>query len=259
MKNTDFDFKRIAQGYKDRPFLHKQVIERFQRDVTDQMFENGLDVGCGAGLSCKALRQICYNITGADISSEMISVAREVCGGLSGFDFLVSRAEEIPRAEKKYDIVTVAGVVPWIDRDRFLKNLSNIIKNGCYVLLYDFCISDKMKDCEAYAQWWHRKYLRNFPKPFRNEAVWTGCDVEPYRFLMMDQVRYELEYEFELESFIKFMMLQSNVSAKIEGEGWDILEVQRWFEQSLGTIFNDERRTLIFTGYSWYMKAVLQD
>ncbi|MBD5452350.1 MAG: hypothetical protein HDR25_06895 [Lachnospiraceae bacterium] len=34
MNDNDFDFQRIAQGYKDRPFLHKQVIERFQRDIT---------------------------------------------------------------------------------------------------------------------------------------------------------------------------------------------------------------------------------
>ena len=36
MDQNDFNFQRIAQGYKDRPFLHKQVIEGFQRKVTDR-------------------------------------------------------------------------------------------------------------------------------------------------------------------------------------------------------------------------------
>ena len=126
--DKDFDFKRVAQGYKERPFLHKQVIERFQKDVSGELFANGLDVGCGAGLSSKALKQICGHVTGVDISPEMIAVAREVCGDLQGYDFFVSSAEEIPLANKKYDIVTAAGVIPWINRENFLKNIRNIIR-----------------------------------------------------------------------------------------------------------------------------------
>ena len=41
MDQNDFNFQRIAQGYKDRPFLHKQVIEGFQRKVTDRRFDKG--------------------------------------------------------------------------------------------------------------------------------------------------------------------------------------------------------------------------
>lgn len=44
MNNHGFDYKRVAQGYKSRPFLHRQVIERFQKDVTDKIFTNGLDI-----------------------------------------------------------------------------------------------------------------------------------------------------------------------------------------------------------------------
>ena len=41
MENTAFDYKRIAEGYKKRPFLHKQVIERFQKDICGQRFTCG--------------------------------------------------------------------------------------------------------------------------------------------------------------------------------------------------------------------------
>ena len=254
--DKDFDFKRVAQGYKERPFLHKQVIERFQRDVTEELFLNGLDVGCGAGLSSKALKQICGHVTGTDISPEMITVAREVCKDSQGYDFFVSSAEEIPPAKEKYDIVTAAGVIQWINRDNFLKNLRYILREQGYVFIYDFCISDKMKDSEMYSEWWHNAYLKEFPKPFRNEAVWTAVDVERYQFLMMDQVQYEMEYQFDMESFVKFMMIQSNVNARIEGEGRDIEDVRRWFEQSLEPVFQKEQKTAIFTGYSWYVKML---
>lgn len=255
MNERDFDYKRIAQGYKDRPFLHKQVIEQFQRDISRQYFSNGLDIGCGAGLSSKALKRICGHVTGADISAEMIRVAREVCECAEGYDFIVSKAEEIPAGYSKYDIVTAAGVIQWVEREPFLLNLKNIMSEHGYILIYDFCISDKMKNSESYSLWWYDMYLKEFPKPFRNEYVWTNDDVEKYGFTMLNQVQYEMEYEFDMDSFIKFMMIQSNVNTKIEGEGRDINAVRKWFEQSLAPIFNFEKKTLIFEGYSWYIES----
>lgn len=58
MDNRSFDDKRIANGYgADRPWLHKFVMERLKSDLNlTKTFHNGLDVGCGAGLSAKALR-----------------------------------------------------------------------------------------------------------------------------------------------------------------------------------------------------------
>lgn len=38
------------------------------------IFSHGLDVGCGAGLSKKALKQVCKKVTGTDISEEMIAM-----------------------------------------------------------------------------------------------------------------------------------------------------------------------------------------
>lgn len=146
MNSGDFNFQRIAEGYGKRPFLHKQVIERFQKDINFRTFSNGLDIGCGAGLSAKALKMICRHVTGTDISSEMIAVAKEVCG--------------------------------------------------------------------------------------------------------------TEEYEFDQDAFIEFMMIQSNVNVKIEGEGKNILDVREWFEQSLEPVFRGEKRTVIFTGYSWYMEKL---
>ena len=254
MNAKAFDFERIAQGYKRRPFLHKQIIERFQKDITFRTFSSGLDVGCGAGLSTKALKMICRHVTGVDISEEMIAVAKEVCGDTQGYDFRVGRAEELPDFDRKFDVVTAAGVVQWVDQALFLKGLKERIREHGALLVYDFGISDRMKDCDAYTRWWHDAYLREFPKPFRNESVWTETEVAQYGFLMRNQIPCELEYEFDLDSFIEFMMIQSNVNAKIEGEGRAAGNIYEWFRHSAEPLFQGEKRTLIFTGYSWYME-----
>lgn len=74
-----FDAKRIAEGYRRRPFLHPQVMERFLKGKAVR-FKNGLDVGCGAGLSSLALKNCCCRVTGVDISREMIEAAGEFTG-----------------------------------------------------------------------------------------------------------------------------------------------------------------------------------
>ena len=252
MNNKLFDSKRIAEGYKDRPFLHKQVIEQLQKDIYVSSFHNGLDVGCGAGLSSKALKLICDRVTGTDISEEMILVAKEMCSDRDDI-FFVSKAEEIPKPEQLYDIVTVAGVVQWMDADAFLNNLKSIIDKEGVVLVYDFWISDKMKEVPQYTQWYHNEYLKHFPKPSRNEMVWTDAFVQQYGFRMQKQRKLQLQYLFKLEDFIKFMMIQSNVSVKIEGEGQNEEDIKRWFEDSLREVFCLQSRELLFDGYIWYI------
>lgn len=56
MNEKSFDAKRIAEGYRNKPFLHKFVMDEFQKEFGNHIYENGLDVGCGAGLSTKALK-----------------------------------------------------------------------------------------------------------------------------------------------------------------------------------------------------------
>ena len=253
MDNKAFNFKRIAQGYKERPFLHKNVIELFKKDFCDFYFEKGLDVGCGAGLSTKALKLICSEVTGVDISEEMINVAREVCEG-SGFDFFVSKAEEIPSRNHNYDIVTAAGVIQWVDRTLFLKNLNHVMNENGILLIYDFWITNRMKLSDDFTNWWDQNYLLNYPKPFRNEEIWKQEEVKTEGFTLLKQNEFDLEFEFDLDGFIKFMLIQSNVNAKIEGEGKKLEEVKEWFYESLKPIFKNEKKILIFHGYSWYLK-----
>lgn len=254
MKNTDFDFKRIAEGYKNRPYLHSQVIEKFQTDTGRQQFASGLDIGCGAGLSTRALKAICTNVIGTDISPEMINVAKEVCAQDKNITYLVSSAENLSLENKKFDIVTAAGAIQWIDRDIFLSNMNKIARKNGYLLIYDFAISDIMQGNPAYTDWWHNHYLIDFPKPYRNESIWKSEDVVPYGFRMVDQINLKMEYSFDLKSFIEFMMIQSNVNAKIGKAGRKEEEVQQWFEQTLSPIFHNQTQCLLFKGYSWYLQ-----
>lgn len=100
--------ERIARGYADRPFLHRQVMEMVQADCPGISFANGLYVGCGAGLSVKALRLICRRVTGIDVSGDMIAAARAACTD-PACTFVCGSGEAPDFPEKTFDIITAAG------------------------------------------------------------------------------------------------------------------------------------------------------
>lgn len=256
MKNTDFNSKRIAQGYVNRPWLHKKVMEQFIKDYNiSENFYSGLDVGCGAGLSTKALRLICDKVTGTDISPAMIEICKEQYDDDCSYCFYVAKAEETLIPMKKYDIVTAAGMVNWVERELFLENINQVLKDKGILVIYDFWITDKMQGNEEYTNWYQNQYLKRFPKPPRNEDTWTQNDLLE-NFKMENQNVYDMSYEFSLNDFIDFMMIQSNVNAKIENRCMTETEVREWMKKTLSSIFDDKNRTLIFKGYNWYIHKV---
>ena len=252
MDNQAFDSKRIAEGYAKRPWLHKEVMEQIKKDCKIEHLRNGLDVGCGAGLSTKALRSLCDYVTGTDISPQMIAVCESTYED-PAYTFYVSKAEENKMPPQPYDIITAAGVVNWVDRDLFFDNSKKILADNGLIVVYDFWITDKMDNVSEYTEWYQDKYLKMFPKPYRKEAVWKQSDLSE-AFVMEKSIFYDMKYDFTLDEFIDFMMIQSNVNEKIESGKTSVEEVRDWMVKSLQSIFNGQKRTLIFTGYNWYIR-----
>lgn len=252
MDNKAFDAQRIAEGYAKRPWLHKEVIEKIKKECNIEHLDNGLDVGCGAGLSTKALRLLCNCVTGTDISPEMITVCEAIYKD-SSYTFYVSKAEETKMPSVLYDIITAAGVVNWVDKDLFLDNAEKVLCSNGLIVVYDFWITDRMDGKPEYTEWYKEEYLKKFPKPYRKEDVWQQADLTD-AFRMENQTTYELTYSFSLNEIIDFMMIQSNVNEKVEKGIMSVEEVRSWMRNSLQPIFNGENRTLIFEGYNWYIR-----
>lgn len=249
-----FDYKRIAEGYiKDRPYLHGQVMDMVKHKMNlCSNFKNGMDIGCGAGLSTKALRTICDHVTGTDISSEMIKAALALYGE-EGYNFKTCRAEDIEAKDKSLDIVTAAGSINWIDEHKLLPLLQNAMTDNGLLLIYDFWITDQMEQNREYTDWWYQEYLPNFPKPKRKENKWTDRDVAEYGFQIFSREEYTTAYEMDKDYFVRFMLLQSNVIAQVEEGGRSLEEVKTWFYDTLSKFWKEGKKMLIFEGYNWYL------
>ncbi|RKM56558.1 class I SAM-dependent methyltransferase [Butyrivibrio sp. X503] len=281
MNSKSFDSKRIAMGYTKRPWLHKSVIEQLKRDcdiAPDHIFKNGLDVGCGAGLSTKALKLICDKVTGTDIADAMVEACKKLYGDNNAYAFYTAKAEETRLPEEKYDIVTAAGCINWVDEKIFMANMSDVMEDGGLLVIYDFGITNRMAkhimpesglnvspkpesgaevsqtaESDAYTHWYNDEYLTRFPKPPRKENKWTQEDL-PKGFTMEKQTEYDMVYSFTIEEFVDFMLIQSNVNTQIESGTISAEEAKEWMTKSLLPIFDNKDRGLIFSGYSWYIR-----
>ena len=58
--------------------------------------------------------------------------------------FYTAKAEETQIPDDKYDIVTAAGCINWVDEKQFLANMDEVLCDNGLLVIYDFGITDRM-------------------------------------------------------------------------------------------------------------------
>jgi SAM-dependent methyltransferase len=98
----------MAAGYAtSRPPVHPRVIEQAYRQLgRTRPFERALDVGCGAGVSTKALGGFAKSCIGLEPAEAMLKWVATIAPSA---DFVVGAAEAIPLYDRSVDLITAAG------------------------------------------------------------------------------------------------------------------------------------------------------
>jgi len=135
-----FDDSLIKQlGYK-LPFLMKELILKL--DPSRKTFERVIDLGCGTGLTGKELRGISDNLTGIDISSNMVAKTME----LDVYDSLIAGdiVEILNSSKEKYDLFIALDVFVYIGE---LKKIFKTVRQCCNKnALFIFSIESQQED-----------------------------------------------------------------------------------------------------------------
>jgi len=98
-----------------------------------------LDAGCGPGLFLIELLKKGHDVTGVDISMNMLKLASTQITKmkLTGkADFLMSTIEDMPFSDNSFDMITSAGVIEYLDSDnKVLQEFKRILKKDGYFLI----------------------------------------------------------------------------------------------------------------------------
>lgn len=114
-----------------RPPLHHPIV---LEALGARHFERALDLGCGVGHSAKALLDHCDFVLGIDPSPGMIAHAMPH----ARIAYHVADVTTLPAGDQNFDLVSVAGALPYIDLTGFHAQLQRLCQQYAKVLIYDF-------------------------------------------------------------------------------------------------------------------------
>jgi predicted TPR repeat methyltransferase len=119
-----FDDSLVKKLNYKLPFLMKELILKL--DPTRNKFEKVIDLGCGTGLSGKDLRDVSNNLTGIDISENMVAKAREI----DVYDSLIvgDIVDTLSTLTEKYDLFIALDVLIYIGA---VKSIFNAVRDCC--------------------------------------------------------------------------------------------------------------------------------
>jgi ubiquinone/menaquinone biosynthesis C-methylase UbiE len=123
----------IANHYRAyRPPLHETILALVISKK--EIFESGLDVGCGTGYSSIALAKYCSHIYGVDPSAPMLEKATRH----EKVTYLEASGEALPVPDNSMDIVTFAGSLFYTKSLKLVNELKRVCRDHAPIIPYDF-------------------------------------------------------------------------------------------------------------------------
>lgn len=112
--------------------------------------KNMLDIGCGTGDFVYEFAKLGANITGCDISNELVKKTKERFSNFDNVKIYCRSVENLNLPKNYYDIITsitvLQHVVPEEKLLMSLNNLYDLLKTNGYLLLFESIISETKKN-----------------------------------------------------------------------------------------------------------------
>ncbi len=178
----DYDFHRWGSPERARRNLRKWRAIQAALARTDGV-GRVLDLPCGTGRFTGQLAECGYDVVGADISLEMMQIARRKLGVVPGIHgFVRADAESLPLGDGSVDCVMSIRFLHHIDPDTRVRILREMARVSTGWLILDY----RHKYSYRYAMWRLRRALGLTRKPLARvsrrqveaEAARAGLEVD---------------------------------------------------------------------------------
>ncbi len=248
-----FGHRSAAKRYQGgRPFFHPQVIRRIKdRLKLTEPLERALDVGCGTGLSARALTEIVRRIIGIDVSASMIACAPAD----PRIRYCIASAEELPIQNAVVDLVTACSAWHWMDRKRLFAESRRVLQPGGRLVAYENLFTGQTMENPEFQAWFQSSFLINYPTPPRNRVEINEADASREGFMFFHEEPYQNEVELSVRNLVDYLMTLSNIIAAVEGGGRAAEEVARWLTENVRPFYGRRSEsTFLFSGTIWYFQ-----
>ncbi len=248
-----FNGKEEAKRYAlYRPYIHPQVIQIIKS--TSQLkkpIKNVLDVGCGTGQSSIALLELATNVTGIDISEDMIENAQKH----ERVKYLYAPAEDIPLPDSGFDMIAVGLSFHWFDRSKFLSEAHRLLRSNEWLIIYNNFFSGIMRENEEFHKWLETEYISKFPTPQRDERPLENGELRQYGFVFDKQENYEEDVTYGPSQLVGYITTMTNTLAALKEGKMTLEEIDNWLISSIEPFFKGRNKcTFLYQGWIKFIK-----
>lgn len=138
-----YDFDKIARTY-DRlnRVMTLGLDRRWRKHAVTELHGKVLDVACGTGDMCVELLKRGCEVTGVDLSEEMLAIAK-VKGERLKVKVEIADAENLPFEDESFDGVTCAfGVRNFVHLEQGLSEMLRVLKPGGRMVILELATPD---------------------------------------------------------------------------------------------------------------------
>lgn len=136
-----YNFDTIARTYDRLNRLMTLGLDRrWRRQAVKGLHGHVLDVACGTGDMIVELQKHGCNVTGVDLSEEMMAIARQKAPTAT---YMIADAEHLPFSGETFDAVTCAfGVRNFVHLEQGLKEMMRVLKPGGRMVILELATPD---------------------------------------------------------------------------------------------------------------------
>jgi SAM-dependent methyltransferase len=206
-----FDSDPAARRYAAaRLYYHRSALDLAGEQQQIGSAKLALDVGCGTGLSTRAVSHLAEYVVAVDASAAMLrAAARHARVG-----YLVAVAERIPLGDAVADLATVGAAFHWFHQPSALAELARVLRGGATLVVYSDYFHGRLAGQPAFTTWLTESYVPRYPSPNRNAPF----DPEAAQAAGFGRVSFgESEYAVPLTqaALADYLISQSNAEAAI--------------------------------------------
>jgi SAM-dependent methyltransferase len=253
--SNPFGTEDMAAGYAtSRPPVHRRVLEQICEALECPLpFRLALDVGCGAGVSTRALAGLAERAIGLEPVVAMLKHATSVAP--SAF-FIAAAAEAIPLRGHSVDLITAAGSLNYTHLDLFFPEAARVLSHDGVLAVYDFSPGRSFRDGRGLDEWF-ADFSARYPSPPHEArelspailaSVSSGFQLHRHR-------DFEIAIPMTPSFYVDYMLTETNVAAAIR-RGTPHDEIKSWCAGTLAPVWNGAEREVLFRGYFACLKMI---
>lgn len=241
-------FGGVAAGYATaRPPVHPLIIDRLEAYLRVRgTVTSALDVGCGAGLSTRALKGLARLRIGIEPVEPMLAWSRNVDPGAT---FVVANAESLPVRSGSVDLITAAGSLNYVNLDAFFPEAVRVLSSGGVLAVYDFSQGTRAADSDALEVWFAEFRRRYPPPPGHGQPLDPGLLAAlPSGFIVDASEGFEVAIPMTETAYLDYVMTETNV-AHAASRGEPAERIREWCDETLQTLFGSRSLDVLFPAW----------